>query len=68
MQKTTGRHAATETTYLYGPTGQIDTISIEAGSPVAMIDRSDSIPTTRVIGPELTAYVAGRLASGWSLV
>lgn len=65
---TTGQHAATETTYLYGPTGEVITIRIEAGSPVAVIDNEISIPTVRTIGPELSAYVAEKLAAGWSLV
>lgn len=55
------------TTYLYGPTGQITTITVQAGSPVAMIDTDDSIPTCRTLGGELSAYVAAKLAAGWSL-
>lgn len=57
---------AAEIYRLYGPTGQVDTITVENGSPVAMIDRSDSIPTVRVIGRELNEYVDARLAAGWS--
>lgn len=66
MTQTTGRHAATETISLYGPTGEETTITIEAGSPVAVID-TPVIPTVRTVGPELTAYVNGHLAKGWSL-
>jgi hypothetical protein len=51
--------------HLYGPTGQVDTITVEPGCPVATID-TDIIPTVRVIGPELDEYVDARLAAGWS--
>lgn len=50
---------------LYGPTGQVDTITIEPGNPVATID-TDTIPTVRAVGRELNEYVAARLAAGWS--
>lgn len=54
-----------EVYYLYGPIGQVDTITVEPGSLVAAID-TDTVPTVRVIGPELNEYVGARLAAGWS--